>query len=53
MKNCLLNLGNFTVMECSLGTDPHEVLPKEGVYEDAKDEIPQKGLVYKAKMYLY
>ena len=23
---------NFTVKECSLGTDPHEVLPKEGVY---------------------
>ena len=23
---------NFTVMECSLGTDPHEVLPEEGVY---------------------
>lgn len=23
---------NFTVKECSLGTDPHEVLPEEGVY---------------------
>lgn len=40
---------NFTVKECSLGTDPHEVLPKEGVYEHVKDVIPQKGQVYKVE----
>ena len=50
MKHCLQSLGkNFTVKECSLGTDPHEVLPKEGVYEHVKDVIPQKGLVYKVE----
>lgn len=40
---------SFIVKECSLGTDPHDVLPEERVYEYVKDAIPQKELVYRAE----
>lgn len=40
---------SFIVKECSLGTDPHDVLPEESVYEYVKDAIPQKELVYRAE----
>uniref|UniRef100_UPI00402870DC restriction endonuclease n=1 Tax=Segatella hominis TaxID=2518605 RepID=UPI00402870DC len=40
---------SFIVKECSLGTDPHDVLPEERVYEYVKDAIPQKKLVYRAE----
>lgn len=40
---------SFIVKGCSLGTDPHDVLPEERVYEYVKDAIPQKELVYRAE----
>lgn len=40
---------SFIVKECSLGTDPHDVLSEERVYEYVKDAIPQKELVYRAE----
>lgn len=40
---------SFIVKGCSLGTDPHDVLPEESVYEYVKDAIPQKELVYRAE----
>lgn len=40
---------SFIIKECSLGTDPHDVLPEERVYEYVKDAIPQKELVYRAE----
>ena len=32
-----------------MGTDPHDDLPEERVYEYVKDAIPQKELVYRAE----
>ena len=40
---------SFIVKGCSLGTDPHDVLSEESVYEYVKDAIPQKELVYRAE----
>ena len=40
---------SFIVKGCCLGTDPHDVLPEESVYEYVKDAIPQKELVYRAE----
>ena len=54
MKHCLQSLGkNFTVKECSLGTDPHEVLPKEGVYEHVRMLSLKRDWYIRSRTYLY